>query len=697
MHRLAMLVVVLLATAVGGVAQERPAFGERPAPFSVDREQAAGSQSDAAEADGADSEDAAEHLADFGGLPGAGVTGRIYLEDVDLEAGTAVLRARFVPPDGFYLYSKDLSMRGVDGMGRPTLIEIADGQPISALGPPETESVASDKQVLDWVFPLYDAGPVTLRLPIALPAGDGDPVSVTVWLSYMTCDDDTCLRPVEREEVQLALPSTPSGQAPPDQPSDDTGAAADDETPSQDAPTADNGIAQRLAEATPRTNLSLGQWYYPSSVDELLAIMAGAQVNGQRAFLEFTGPSCVNCQIMKRTVFEEEVTQAAFADMVLVSINTDPPYTALGDFQREAYGTFTRPFYVHLQPDAPDQAWWTYFRPTNQAEMDRFIAFLQADAQVNAAAADASATFDAVSDAVRSGITIGFLLLAVAGGLFTLVMPCTYPMIPLTINFFTKQGERGISTTPLALTYALGIIGFFMIIGLVFAGVIGANPQVLAGHWLTNLIIALLFLVLGASLLGVFFLRLPSGMMNLGQGSQGGYAGALIMGLAFAIISFTCTAPFAGLVLGAAMITGEWSAAVIGMAVYGAVIAIPFFFLSLSPRLLKTLPGAGAWMNEFKVVGGLIEIAAAFKFLYIADLALSWGIFDRTVVLAIWTVICLLIAVYIAGKIRMASDAVVEQVGPWRLLLMVIFASMGFFFLAGLTGTHLGAVEGLFP
>ncbi|TVR08918.1 MAG: hypothetical protein EA401_13365, partial [Planctomycetota bacterium] len=144
-------------------------------------------------------------------------------------------------------------------------------------------------------------------------------------------------------------------------------------------------------------------------------------------------------------------------------------------------------------------------------------------------------------------------------------------------------------------------------------------------------------------------------------------------------------------------ITGEWSAAVIGMAVYGAVIAVPFFFLSLSPRLLKTLPGAGAWMNEFKVVGGLIEIAAAFKFLYITDLALSWGVFDRTVVLAIWTVICGLIAVYVAGKIRMTSDAPVEHVGPWRLLLIVVFASLGMFFLAGLTGTHLGAVEGLFP
>ena len=195
----------------------------------------------------------------------------------------------------------------------------------------------------------------------------------------------------------------------------------------------------------------------------------------------------------------------------------------------------------------------------------------------------------------------------------------------------------------LAATYAIGIIAFFVLVGFIFALVMGDNPAFFAGHWLTNLIIGLVFLLLGASLIGIFVLRLPSSLLAVG-GSRNGYGGALIMGLAFAVMSFTCTAPFAGLVLGSAALSGSWATAVIGMAVYASVIALPFFFLAMAPKLLKRLPGAGAWMNEFKVVGGLVEIAASLKFLYITDYYFAWGIIDRTTVLAAWTGIGLLIA-----------------------------------------------------
>ena len=117
----------------------------------------------------------------------------------------------------------------------------------------------------------------------------------------------------------------------------------------------------------------------------------------------------------------------------------------------------------------------------------------------------------------------------------------------------------------------------FILVGFLFALLMGDNPAYFSGHWLTNLVIGLVFLILGASLLGVFFLRLPSSFLQFG-GSRNGYGGALLMGLAFAIISFTCTAPFAGLVLGAAASGGSWGTAVIGMAVYASVIALPFSF-----------------------------------------------------------------------------------------------------------------------
>lgn len=623
---------------------------------------------------------ARQQLATFGGIPGAGVDGFIFLEDVDLEGARAVLVARFVPPTGgYHLYSKDMPKTGIDGIGRPTLLEIPPDQPIEAVGALQADQPVSDKTVMDWVFPLYPAGPVELRLAVRLPQGDGQSLPVTLWMTYMTCDDESCLRPVEREAVAVSLPTVANGV--------DRGESVQlsDEAATVVATT------DRPSDDSDDSPLQTGVWYYPQNVEQLRDLLARAEAAELPALLDFTGPSCLNCQIMKRTVFVLPEVVDSFSNLVLLSINTDPPHADLGDFQVEHFGTFTRPFYVRTHPGDVGQAWATFFRPANQAALERFTTFL------DGGAGDAPATLEAVADSVSSaGGWGGFLLLAVLGGLFTLVMPCTYPMIPLTINFFTKQGAGARRVWPLAAVYASGIIAFFVGVGLVFALLIRGNPAYLAGHWLTNLIIGGVFLILGASLLGMFFLRLPTSLANLG-GGRNGYGGALLMGLAFAVISFTCTAPFAGLVLGSAMLAGTWTAAVIGMAVYAAVIAIPFFFLALSPGLLKRLPGAGAWMNEFKVVGGLIEIAAAFKFLYMTDHYFSWGIIDRTSTLALWTTISLVIAIYLSGALRMEGDAPVKAIGGWRLMLMTLFAAVGLVFLAGLTGVNLGAIEGLFP
>ena len=133
------------------------------------------------------------------------------------------------------------------------------------------------------------------------------------------------------------------------------------------------------------------------------------------------------------------------------------------------------------------------------------------------------------------------------------------------------------------------------------------------------------------------------------------------------------------------------------MAVYASVIALPFFFLALAPKVLNRLPGAGSWMNEFKVVGGLIEIAASLKFLYMTDLYFAWGLITRTTVLATWSAISLAIAIYLLGLIRLKGDAVLSHIGPGRLLLALLFGMVGILFSAGLTGIHNSSIEGLFP
>jgi thiol:disulfide interchange protein DsbD len=165
----------------------------------------------------------------------------------------------------------------------------------------------------------------------------------------------------------------------------------------------------------------------------------------------------------------------------------------------------------------------------------------------------------------------------VLGGLFTLIMLCTYPMIPFTIIVFTKQAANGTLLLPLAVAYALGIVGCFVGLGLLITGVLGASLSTLAGHPLTNLAITLLFLVLGASLLGLWFLRPPAALLALASGQRQGYVGALFVGMTFAVTAVTCTATFAGAVLSAGVARVHWGSAVVGMAIYGGTIALHFF------------------------------------------------------------------------------------------------------------------------
>ncbi len=424
-------------------------------------------------------------------------------------------------------------------------------------------------------------------------------------------------------------------------------------------------------------------WARPDSLPATRALLAQAKERGQAALLDFTGPSCNNCQVMEKTVFRRPEVLKAVRDLVAVSCNTDPPHEDLADWEQEEFNTENRPLYVRIDAQGRQTRWSKVFSPDDHATMAQFIAFLGGGGGSDAAGG--------------AGASSSFWLLAVLGGLVTLVMPCTYPMIPFTINVFAKQAAAGSRLLPLAAFYAAGIVACFVGLGVLITGVFGTQLSILAGHPLTNLVIAAVFILFGLSLLGVFLLRLPSGLNNALGGARGGYFGALLMGLTFAATAFSCAAPFAGTVLAEAVTTGSWHKAVAGMAVYGATIAIPFFALAMSPSALKKLPRAGAWMNEFKIVGGLVELAAALKFLAICDNAWGWGVFGRSSCLTAWSACSLLAGAYIIGLWRWQGDERVEGVAFPRLALSGAFLALGLWFLAGLCGHDLGLIEGFFP
>ncbi len=548
------------------------------------------------------------------------------------------------------------------GPGIATRLAVPADSLLRVRGPLTAEPEPQDLAGLS-VFP---DGPVTLRLPVQLPNGDGMPVAVTVLVDYLACTHDSCLIPVIRGKVTLSVPTIATAIATPVIP-----VAAPAAPLSADEVRAI--IAEELARQLPKPDTGIA-WRHPRTVAEVEALLAEAVHAGTPALLDFTGPSCLNCQVMEKTVFRHSEVRHAFTRLLAIKVDTDPPNDALAAWQQQRFQSQNRPLYVLISGEKNEQRWSQVFAPDDLPTMTRFLSFLSGGSGADGGGAGS------------------FWLLAVLGGLVTLLMPCTYPMIPFTVNFFAKQAAAGKRLLPLALFYGAGIVVCFVGLGVLITGVFGANLATVAGHPLTNLVIAGFFVLFGLSLLGVFLLQVP-----FMSGARGGYLGALLMGLTFAITAFSCTAPFAGSVLAAAVATGTWLTAVAGMTVYSLAIAVPFIALALSPGVLRKMPKAGAWMNELKVVGGLIELAAALKFLVIADYAWGWGVFGRTVTLVCWSIVALAVAVYVLGWIRWDGDERITHVGPARLLFALAFAGLGLFFAAGLAGTTLGAFEGLFP
>lgn len=606
------------------------------------------------------------------------VTVVIHLEHG--EGAAATLVGTFTPDDHeppLHLY--DIALIG-DAGGVATRMDLEPG-PAEATGPLTADQTPHDHAGVS----IYPDGPVTLRLPIRLPAGPPDGTAeVGVKLSYMACTMEACLRPLMGKVVTLSLPTVPG--APTTAP-----ASVDPEALRAAVRTEVAAAESRLGQRIDRALAGLeerirppGQriaFHHPETVAEVDALIAAAHAEGKSAILDFTGPSCTVCQQMARDVLRDPQAVSAWMRQVPIEIDTDT-HGELADWQTTRFHTQSRPLYVRLDPDGTEARWSKVFHAKQDPEV--FADFL------------AWAEGGEGADVADSGGWLSFLFLAIGGGLFTLLMPCTYPMIPFTVNFFTKQASQGRSLLPLAAFYSGGIVVCFVLIGAILAGVLRANPAQLSGSPWTNLVFTAVFLLLGLSLLGAFVLHLPASVENALGGGRGGYLGALGMGLTFVVTAFACTAPFAGVVLGGIASSGDggaWVRLVVGMGVYGATIGLPFFFLSMSPGLLRRLPKAGSWMNEFKVVGGLIEIAAAFKFLNIADNAWGWGIFGRDVVFAIWAVIFALIGAYLFGRWRTDSDSPVETLGAGRVCFGIAFLAIALWFVGGVTGNDLGRIE----
>ena len=285
-----------------------------------------------------------------------------------------------------------------------------------------------------------------------------------------------------------------------------------------------------------------------------------------------------------------------------------------------------------------------------------------------------------------------FILLALSMGFLSLLTPCVFPMIPITVSFFIKRGESK-KGSPLsnALIYAGGIVATFSLLGFILALTLGASGanQLAANPWV-NLFIASLFIYFAFSLFGMYEIDIPDKLKQLShrQESRDGVIGTIFMAVTFTLTSFTCTVQFVGLLLVAAS-QGQWFWPMIGMIVFSSAFASPFFLLALFPQYLANLPKSGGWLNSTKVVMGFLELAAAFKFISNTDLVWGWGFFSHNIVLAIWAILMILCGVYLLGKIRFPHDSPVEFLSAGRLVISTIFLVFGLYLSSGLYGQRL--------
>jgi thiol:disulfide interchange protein len=286
------------------------------------------------------------------------------------------------------------------------------------------------------------------------------------------------------------------------------------------------------------------------------------------------------------------------------------------------------------------------------------------------------------------------------GGFAAFLMPCIYPMLPLTVSFFTKKAGSRSKAVLQSLLYGLSIIVIYVFLGLLITVLFGPSAlNALATNGIFNFFFFLLLVFFGISFFGAFEITLPGSLANkLDENSdKGGLIGIFFMASTLVVVSFSCTGPIIGSVLVEAATKGERLGPAIGMFGFSLALALPFTLFALFPSALKSLPKSGGWLNSVKVVLGFIEIAFALKFLSNVDLAYHWNWFDREIFLSLWIAIGLLMGLYLIGKIKFAHDSELTHLSVPRAFISIIVFAFVIYMIPGLWGAPLKSISAFLP
>lgn len=288
-----------------------------------------------------------------------------------------------------------------------------------------------------------------------------------------------------------------------------------------------------------------------------------------------------------------------------------------------------------------------------------------------------------------------------AWGFIALLTPCVFPMIPMTVSFFTKQStsrSKGISN---ALLYGFFIVVIYVSIGLAITLLSGSSNKVyeISTSAYMNIPFFLIFMVFAFSFLGAFEIRMPSKWVNKAdsKADRGGLIGIFFMAFTLALVSFSCTGPIIGSSLVQAISSGNIMGPAVIMLGFSIALSLPFMLFAVFPGWMNSMPQSGGWLNSVKVVLGLLEIALALKFFSMVDLAYHWDILTREIFVATWFVLFAIMGLYLLGKLRFSHDSPVETISVTRFMFALTALVFAVYLLPGMWGAPLSAIDGVAP
>lgn len=294
----------------------------------------------------------------------------------------------------------------------------------------------------------------------------------------------------------------------------------------------------------------------------------------------------------------------------------------------------------------------------------------------------------------------GYLIAGFGSGLLALLTPCVFPMIPLTVSFFTKSSSNRRKGLANALTYAASIILIFLGLGFIITYAFGPSAlNAMASNQYFNLGFFVIFIIFALSFFGAFEITLPSSFVNKADSmsERGGIIGIFFMAFTLVLVSFSCTMPIVGSLLVLIAESGAFWAPMMGLLGFALALAVPFALFAAFPGWLNSLPKSGGWLNTVKVTLGFAEVALAFKFLSVADLAYHWNFLTRDIFIAIWIIVAILLGVYLLGKIRFPGEPEQPTITIPRLFFAILSFSFAVYLVPGMWGAPVKLLSGIAP